>query len=411
MKTFLSALLLFFSLSSVAQSDIKEDDRTFLINTLTQISDPVLHALSEHKLKEKMPFEERKGVSPKKIEVMHLEAFGRLMAGLAPWLELGPDHTNEGKLRKKYIDLSVKAFSNAVDPKSPDFMNFLTGGQPLVDAAFLAHALLRAPNQLWGNLPAKAKRNTIEALKATRTIVAHYNNWLLFSAMIEAAILKFDGEADMMRIDYAIMKHLDWYKGDGVFGDGEEFHFDYYNSFVIQPMLLDILKVVKEHGKGLRQSYNVEDTYESVVIRAQRYAEIQERLISPIGTFPPVGRSLVYRFGSFQLLSQMALMKKLPESISPAQVRSALTAVVRKTMEPANTFDENGWLKVGLYGSQPSLGEPYITTGSSYLCSVGLLCLGLPADDEFWSSPAEDWTSKKIWSGEDIKADKALRGK
>ena len=47
--------------------------------------------------------------------------------------------------------------------------------------------------------------------------------------------------------------------------------------------------------------------------------------------------------------------------------------------------------------------------GSLYLCASGLLPLGLPADDVFWSAPAADWTSRKAWKGVNMPADKALK--
>jgi hypothetical protein len=220
--------------------------------------------------------------------------------------------------------------------------------------------------------------------------------------MVEAALLKFGGQWDAMRVDYALRQHEAWYKGDGIYGDGPGFHWDYYNSFVIQPMLLDVLKTMLDAGQ------NVRDTYEEALRRARRYAAIQERLISPEGTFPPIGRSLAYRFGAFQLLAQMALARNLPEEVQPAQVRSALTAVIKRSIEAPGTFDRNGWLTIGFAGHQPGLGETYISTGSLYLCTVGMLPLGLPATDEFWSAPPQAWTAKLIWSGEDAKADKAV---
>ena len=384
-------------------SDEGIQDRTYWIKVLTRIADPVLLALSENKLKQKMPVECTPGREQYAREVSHLEAFGRLMAGISPWLELGADSTDEGKLRKKYIDLAVKCISNAVNPDSPDFMNFNRQAQPLVDAAFLAHALLRAPQQLWGNLDQQSKANVITAFKSSRVIKPYYNNWLLFSAMIEAALLKFDGDWDAMRVDYALRQHQIWYKGDGIYGDGNEFHFDYYNSFVIQPMMIDIIKTLEAMGQKSPVSYKI------VLQRAKRYAAIQERLISPEGTFPPIGRSLAYRFGAFQLLGQIALMHELPDELPAAQVRSALTAVIKRMIEAPGTFDENGWLKIGFCGHQPSIGESYISTGSLYLCSVGLLPLGLRPDNDFWTEPAREWTSKKIWSGKDEKADHAFK--
>lgn len=123
-----------------------------------------------------------------------------------------------------------------------------------------------------------------------------------------------------------------------------------------------------------------------------------------------MGRSIAYRVGAFHLLAQLALMKQLPASLTPAQVRGALWAVIEKTLIDPGNYDENGWLQVGLNGHQPSLGENYISTGSLYLTSVIFLPLGLPYSDEFWSSQDEPWTQKKIWwLGYETKADKALQ--
>ena len=78
----------------------------------------------------------------------HLEAIGRLAAGIAPWIELPADDTRGGPIRARYADLARRAIGRAVDPASPDFMNFTRDRQPLVDAAFLAQGLLRAPRAL-----------------------------------------------------------------------------------------------------------------------------------------------------------------------------------------------------------------------------------------------------------------------
>jgi hypothetical protein len=149
-------------------------------------------------------------------------------------------------------------------------------------------------------------------------------------------------------------------------------------------------------------------SYQEVLNRARRYAVVQERFISPEGTYPPIGRSLCYRFGAFQLLGQIALMQQLPEELSPAQVRSALSLVISRETEAPGTFDDQGWLRIGVCGHQPGIGESYISTGSLYLCTTGLLPLGLPGNDPFWTMPAADWTAKKMWNGQDVPADHAL---
>jgi hypothetical protein len=207
---------------------------------------------------------------------------------------------------------------------------------------------------------------------------------------------------DALRVDLAVRKISEWYIGDGTYGDGPEFHWDYYNSYVIQPFMLDILGAVRE---GQARYADMEQRQLEI---SRCYAVIQERLIAPDGSFPVIGRSIAYRFGAFQLLAQVALMQELPESLPPSQVRSALTAVIRRVMAAPNTYDADGWLRIGLYGSQPDIAETYISTGSLYLACSVFIPLGLPATAAFWAGSATPWTSQRAWSGENLVADQAL---
>ncbi len=292
----------------------------------------------------------------------------------------GADGTEEGRLREQYGSLARRAIAQAVDPASPDFLNFTSDRQPLVDAAFLGQALLRAPKTLRDGLDDATKRHLIAALESSRVIVPNYNNWLLFTATVEAALKQLGARWDRLRVDYAVRQHEQWYKGDGAYGDGADFHWDYYNSFVIHPMLLDVLDACADENPAWKS------LIPRVQQRARRYAAVQERLIAPDGSFPAFGRSLAYRFGAFHLLAQMALRHGLPDGVTPAQVRGALTAIIRRSIEAPGTFDAGGWLQIGFCGHQPGVGETYISTGSLYLCSVGLLPLGLAATDDFWSA-------------------------
>ncbi|AOZ94590.1 DUF2264 domain-containing protein [Paenibacillus crassostreae] len=377
------------------------NDRKYWVDTLVQITQPVLKSLSERRMVLDMPIEAREG---DRSNYTYLEALGRTLSGMAPWLEHGPRSGEEGEIRSNMAVMARQAIEAATDPTSPDYMNFVKGGQPLVDAAFLANAVLRAPNELYVLLDEKVKANLISALISTRVIRPIFSNWLLFSAMIEAALFRMGVEDwDRMRVDYALRQHEQWYKGDGVYGDGPAFHWDYYNSFVIQPMLVDILDAIGDQfGDWATLQVNV-------LKRAVRYAAILERLISPEGTFPLMGRSLAYRFGAFQHLSLMSLREELPEELLPAQVRCALTAVIRKQIQMPGTFDDNGWLRIGFVGSQPEIGEAYISTGSLYLCTTVFLALGLSPEAEFWQGEAE-WTALKAWSGGTVQLDKTISG-
>ncbi|WP_353334393.1 DUF2264 domain-containing protein [Bacteroides sedimenti] len=393
--------LLLSSLITWAQKPMSgKQERELWIKTMIRIAHPVVNNLAEGTLKKNMPYESLAGNTQR---FSYLEAVGRTVCGIAPWLELGPDNTPEGQLREKYIKLVIKGLKNAVNPDSPDYLIFGVPSQPLVDAAFLAEGLLRAPKQLWGNLDKQTQERMIAELKSSRVIKPNESNWLLFASTVEAALLEFTGECDMNRLNYGVRKFRDlWYKGDALYGDGENFHMDYYNSFVIHPMLTDVLVVMKKH--------NIEgcDFLQTQTKRLSRYAEQLERFISPEGTYPVVGRSIVYRTGVFHSLAQASLMHLLPESVKPEQVRCALTQVIRNQFKSADNFDANGWLKIGFAGKQIKMSESYINTGSLYLCTTGFLSLGLPASDPFWSNPYAEWTSKKAWSGKEVKADHSL---
>ncbi|MFC4099377.1 DUF2264 domain-containing protein [Paenibacillus xanthanilyticus] len=375
-------------------------DRMYWVETMVRIARPVLEALAARRLRLDMPVE---AVHDDRADCSHLEALGRTLTGIAPWLERGPRSGSEGELRQRMADLARAAIEAATDPASPDYMNFDRGGQPLVDAAFLANAVLRAPSELYERLEPRVQANLTAALRATRVIRPVFSNWLLFSAMIEAALHRMGEDWDRMRVDYALRQHEQWYAGDGTYGDGPAFHWDYYNSFVIQPMLVELLD---ELGDQYAEWTALRD---KTLPRAVRHAAVLERLISPEGTYPPLGRSLAYRFGAFQHLSLMALREQLPAELAPAQVRCALTAVIRRQIELPGTFDEAGWLRIGFAGSQPQIGEAYISTGSLYLCTTVFLPLGLPEDASFWQGEAE-WTSRKAWSGGAFPIDKAISG-
>lgn len=379
-------------------------DRAYCVGVLTRIAEPVLDALSKGELKTRMPIRDWER---HRAAWTHYEAFARTLAGIAPWLELGPDDTAEGRLRARFIDLARKSLINAADPRSPDHMNFgEVPDQPLVESAYLAFALMVAPHQLWDPLDATQRANVLDALRTSRKIkLEHNNNWYLFPAMIEAALWQLGGEPRIEAIDAAVAKCQEWYVGDGVYGDGPEFHADYYNSYVIHPMLLEVLRVTDAKRHPLATPLPTE------LRRARRYAQVLERLISPEGTFPVMGRSSAYRFGAFGHLAYMALRKKLPDTLAPGAVRGGITAVVRNMVEAPGTFDEHGWLNLGAVGSQPGLREDYNSTGSLYICLIGLAHLGLPPDDPFWTAPPAPWTQKRIWAGKDVPRDVELKEK
>ena len=397
----------------IAGTDSTLETRQAWLTALDKMASPVLTNLAAGTLKQKMTvqFGDSSVVNDFTKPSAYLEAFGRLSAGIAPWLSAEGGDANELALRQKYRDLFVKALSNAVNPQSPDYLNFKQGNQRLVDASYLAFALMRAPG-IWQQLPEEVKKNVVTAFTDCRSVTPFNNNWILNSALIEAFFAKNGLPYDDVRIEYALRQMEQWYLGDGIYSDGKEFHWDMYNSVVIHPYLTAVLETIlpiKVTAPGFKDKIKaiVKDVepnpyavmHEKLEKTNARYATILERLIAPDGSYPIIGRSVVYRGGAFHHLADMAWRKQLPDNLPAGQVRRALSAVLHRTLSAPGTYTADGWLEIGVDGHQPALANNYITTGSLYMSSLIFLPLGLPATDPFWSAPSSPITQEKIWGG------------
>ncbi len=379
------------------------EDRLLWVSLADRLACKVLPALAAGELRKTMPVDMRADCNGRE-SVTHLEAFARLLYGLAPWLELDADlPTNEKALQIHYRSLALQALDQALDPDSPDKLNFepLELDQPLVDIALLAAALLRAPNALLANVQGKTRERLIQCFQNSRKMTPFNNNWLFFPAMIETAMAALGEQWHPEPIIKAFKSHETWYVGDGWYRDGPCFSFDYYNSFMIHPFYIEVLEGISPYSSAW------EYLKPNIMKRASRHAEQLERMISPEGTYPAIGRSITYRAGALHLLSLMALRNNLGSTLKPAQVRSALSAVLRRQITPG-TFDANGWLTIGFTGHESELAERYISTGSVYFMASVLPALGLNPDAEFWSAPDADWTARKIWGGECVQRDGAM---
>jgi hypothetical protein len=379
-------------------------DRACWTDLAWRMAAPVLESMSRGKLAENMQVELSPSWDGRDKRVTYMECFGRLMDGIAPWLSLPDDDTPEGAQRKQLREWALKSYAHAVDPASPDYLLWRKEGQPLVDAAFLASSFLRAPQQLWQPLDETTKQRYIEEFQQLRRIDPPYSNWLLFSATVECFLLSAGAQYDAYRIHSAIRKMEEWYVGDGWYSDGEHFAFDYYNSYVIQPMYVQTLRVLAEHNVRLG---NVDDALKAARKRMQRYAVILERFISPEAAFPVFGRSMTYRLAVFQPLALLAWEERLPGELPEGQVRNALTQVIKRMFAQEGNFNASGFLQLGFAGRQPELADVYTNNGSLYLTSEIFLPLGLPANHTFWTSPPQPWTQQKAWSGQPFPKDHA----
>ena len=404
-KTVVLLLFVFLIGSKTSYAKEKnETDRTYWANLCYKISAPVLENMSKGELRKNMQLE----LSPiwdtwdgNIPEVAYMEAFGRLMAGIAPWLSLEPDNTKEGKMRAQLLEWALKSYKHAVDPESPDYLLWVGPKQPLVDAAYLAQSFIRAPKTLWEPLDDATKARYIFEFKRLRTVQPPYNNWWLFRGTVEAFLAMAGEDIDGFAVEAVCRQVNNWYVGDGYYTDGPLFAQDYYNSYVMHSMFLEMVETLESKNIKLPISS------ELILRRMQRYNDHLERLISPEGTYPAIGRSVTYRLAAFQPLAMSAWKYGLPSPMSNGQIRAALTKVMKNMFSFDNIFTKDGFLSLGFVGKGDNLADYYTNTGSLYMTSLVFMPLALPANHDFWTAQPEEWTQLKAWSNKPIHKDYA----
>ena len=391
----------------------QQTDREYWCEQAYKMAQPVLENMAKAELQKNMKVEVSPNWDGRSKKVAYMETFGRLMAGLSPWLNL-PDtlplnatdaDRKELEQRKQLREWALSAYKHAVDPESPDYLAWRGHGQALVDAAYVAESFIRAYDALWMPLDDVTKQRYLEEFQQLRRIEPPYTNWSLFSSTIESFLAKAFGlkAYDDYRVMTTIRKVEEWYVGDGWYADGPVFAFDYYTSYVFHAMYLETLQNMIDAKANTRLEYK--KYYDRALKRAQKFAIILERFISPEGTFPVIGRSTPYRMAAMQPLALMAWYQKLPKDLSNGQVRAALTKVMHRMYDQQNNYNDAGFLTIGFCGSQPGTADWYTNNGSLYMTSLSLMPLGLPADHPFWTCEAEPWTQVKAWGGQSFPKD------
>ena len=408
MKKIIIAIVALMALVPVEAKKSKkavQTDREYWSEQAYKMAMPVLKNMANGELQKNMKTEFSPSFDNRNRKVVYMETFGRLMAGIAPWLALPDDDTVEGRLRHQLREWALASYKNSVDPDSPDYLVWGASGQNLVDAAYIAESFIRAYDALWVPLDQTTKDRYIKEFKMLRKYEPPYTNWFLFSSTIESFIAKAAGlkEYDDFRVMMPIRKVEEWYVGDGWYADGPVFAFDYYSSYVFHAMYLETLQNMIDAKANTRLEY--QKYYDRALKRAQKFAIILERFISPEGTFPVIGRSTPYRLAAMQPLALMAWYQTLPRELSNGQVRAALTKVMHRMFDQQQNFNDGGYLTIGFCGHQPETADWYTNNGSLYMTSLAFMPLGLPAGHPFWTDEPQPWTQVKAWNGQPFPKD------
>lgn len=131
MMTLVLALVPFMGISAKKKT-VQQSDRQYWCSLAYKMAQPVLENMAKGELQKNMQTEFSPSFDNRNRKVLYMECFGRLMAGVAPWLTLPDDATAEGKQRKQLREWALASYKNAVDPQNPDYLCWGIGGQNLL---------------------------------------------------------------------------------------------------------------------------------------------------------------------------------------------------------------------------------------------------------------------------------------
>ena len=144
-------VLLFFALQLTIvigiqnkKKSLNQNDRVYWVDLAWRMAQPVLENMAKGELQKNMMTEFSPSFDDRDRRVVYMETFGRLMAGIAPWIASKPTDPEESEKVQKLLDWALKSYKNSVDPESPDYLCWGVSGQNLVDAAYIVESFLRA---------------------------------------------------------------------------------------------------------------------------------------------------------------------------------------------------------------------------------------------------------------------------
>jgi len=294
-----------------------------------------------------------------------MELICRLLVGLSFHLEKN----------QELFEKTLKIIYNIFDENNNLFIKWnhnTNNRQPMVEMAYLVQTFLNCP-KLWKEIEIKDK--ILKTMEKISLIEPFENNWILFETIILLFLQKNNIITEKIKnnqINLNLNKIESFYLGDGWYSDGKEFHFNYYNSFVIYPFLLQIHLELKHPELN------------KIISRMQQHAIFLEKFIHPDGTYCVFGRSPVYRLACFNCLTYLIFYNLLPKELSYYNLRISLTKIVKTLFEGNQNF-KNNYLTLGVIGSQIEIANNYSNTGSCYLTLIPFMVLALDNSHPFWS--------------------------
>ncbi|MGH8876498.1 MAG: DUF2264 domain-containing protein [Stackebrandtia sp.] len=313
-----------------------------------------------------------------------LEGYARSFLIAAPRIAGGGDRLNLAERYAEGLVAGTEAGGAEAWLRGVDCVPPLRGKtQPIVEAANIALGLHLSRAQIWDRLDDRQRGPIIDWLAHHAAREAWPNNWVLFTAIVEAFLSSVGVDTAAYRSDEKVRWVESWHLGGGWYTDGQRRNIDYYNAWVIHPFLWAWYDMVGERDPDAAWRWRR---------RFADYLQTYSHLFGGNGSPVQQGRSLTYRTATLApaWLGQIAGASTL----APGAVRRLASGTLKYFVDAGVGAD--GPPSLGWRGRQYlPLTQYYSGPGSPLFAGMGFLGLALPADHPVWTATEEPQPSER----------------
>jgi len=309
-----------------------------------------------------------------------IESFARIASAWGAWLR---NPANSAVLKFGGYELNLEsmlrqALLDGTNPKKPNTYWGDIGhmDQRIVESADIAVAVWMSRERVFNKLTADEQSQIMAWLAQVDGKGTYTDNWILFTAMVQAVRLHLGFPSPESDLDNRLMQISEFYRGDGWHVDGPTNEFELYNAW-----MFGWHHLLWAWIDGDRRP----DHREEVFKRGRSFIDAFSHFFGSNGSYPAWGRSVVYRFAALAPFAVGHFLKIAPDD--PGMLRRISSGCMRYFYNHGMFDHRDHFIRQGYHGEFPPAGEAYISPGSPYWCCHGLFALTFDRDDPFWTSP------------------------
>ena len=308
-----------------------------------------------------------------------IESFARIASAWGAWLR---NSGNPATLTygDREINLETLLRDALLDGTNPSNRYTYWGDighleQRIVESADIAVAIWMSRERVFYKMTTAEQEQIVAWLAQVDGKGTYSDNWILFTAMVQAIRHHLGFPSPLDDLDYRLMQIDEFYRGDGWYVDGPSNEFELYNAWMFGWHYLLWAWIDGERRPEHRQR---------VLERGRSFIQGFLHFFGANGSYPAWGRSIVYRFAAVAPFAVGHFLEIAPDD--PGLLRRVSSGCIRYFYDRGLFDPDHHFVRQGYHGDFPEAGEAYISPGSPYWCCHGLFALTFDHDDPFWTA-------------------------